>query len=185
MLRRPGSSWGFGALLKAKGLTSSHGIESGESAGQSLPPPTIPSGPETRTHNLWVTSPTLCPLGHDFPKYFLSNVYSLLHLINEAPGLHLGLLQLQIIAFKKTIVCCQQQTYKSVVDLKIMDSLSIIWIHENNSLMDLCVYLSLSQCTLYCTQLQIFKITKRYCMVYIFSSQIIVPALKYLCKRGY
>ncbi len=25
----------------------------------------IPAGPETRTHNLWVTSPTLYPLGHD------------------------------------------------------------------------------------------------------------------------
>ncbi len=30
-----------------------------ESAVHSLPPPTIPAGPETRTRNLWVTSPTL------------------------------------------------------------------------------------------------------------------------------
>ncbi len=31
------------------------------------PPPTIPAGPGTRTHNLQVTSPTLYPLGHDCP----------------------------------------------------------------------------------------------------------------------
>ncbi len=31
------------------------------------PPPTIPAGPETRTHDLRVTSPTLYPLGHDCP----------------------------------------------------------------------------------------------------------------------
>ncbi len=31
------------------------------------PPPTIPAGSETRTRNLWVTSPTLKPLGHDCP----------------------------------------------------------------------------------------------------------------------
>ncbi len=36
-------------------------------AGYSLPPPTIPAGPETRTHDLRVTSPTLYPLGHDCP----------------------------------------------------------------------------------------------------------------------
>ncbi len=46
----------------------SHGVEGGESAVHSLPPPTIPAGPETRTRDLWVTSPTLQPLGHDFPK---------------------------------------------------------------------------------------------------------------------
>ncbi|MCI4393251.1 hypothetical protein PGIGA_G00155300, partial [Pangasianodon gigas] len=38
-------------------------------AGHSLPPPTIPAGPETQTHNLQVhlrvASPTLYPLGHD------------------------------------------------------------------------------------------------------------------------
>ncbi len=32
-----------------------------------LPPPTIPAGPEIRTHNLWITSPTRYPLGHDCP----------------------------------------------------------------------------------------------------------------------
>ncbi len=37
----------------------SRGIEGGESAVHSLPPQTIPAGPETRTRNLWVTSPTL------------------------------------------------------------------------------------------------------------------------------
>ncbi len=67
MLRRPGS----GALLK--GLTSVSGIEGGESAGHSLPPPTIPAGPETQTRNLWVTSPTLYPLGHDCPNSICVN----------------------------------------------------------------------------------------------------------------
>ncbi len=57
MLRRPGSSWGFCALLKS--LTSVVVLKVEESAVHSLPPPTIPAGPETRTHNLWVTSPTL------------------------------------------------------------------------------------------------------------------------------
>ncbi|MCJ8728948.1 hypothetical protein PDJAM_G00010640, partial [Pangasius djambal] len=69
LLRRPGSSWGFGALLK--GLTSVVVLRVEESTGHSLPPPTIPAGPETQTHNLQVhlrvTSPTLEPLGHDCP----------------------------------------------------------------------------------------------------------------------
>ncbi|MCI4391074.1 hypothetical protein PGIGA_G00130030, partial [Pangasianodon gigas] len=64
-IQRPGSSWGFGALLK--GLTSVVVLRVGESAGHSLPPPTIPAGPETRTHDLQVhlrvTSLTLYPLG--------------------------------------------------------------------------------------------------------------------------
>ncbi len=64
MLWRPGSIWGFGALLKG---TSVVVLSVGESAGHSLPPPTIPAGPETRTHVLWVKSPTLYPLGHDCP----------------------------------------------------------------------------------------------------------------------
>ncbi len=49
-LRRPGSSWGFGALLK--GLTS------------------VPARAGIRTHNLGlprVSSPTLYLLGHDCP----------------------------------------------------------------------------------------------------------------------
>ncbi len=37
------------------------------------PPPTIPAGPETRTRNLWDTSPTLQPLGHDFPRHLGSS----------------------------------------------------------------------------------------------------------------
>ncbi len=37
----------------------SRGIEGGESAVHSLPPPTIPAGPETQTRNPWITSLTL------------------------------------------------------------------------------------------------------------------------------
>ncbi len=59
MLRRPGSSWGFGASVVV--------LKVEESAGHSLPPPTIPAGPETRTCDLWVTTPTLYPLGHNCP----------------------------------------------------------------------------------------------------------------------
>ncbi len=61
----PGEQLGDRCL--AQGSHLSHGIEGGESTGYSLPPPTIPAGPETRTRNLWVTSPTLYPLGHDCP----------------------------------------------------------------------------------------------------------------------
>ncbi len=50
MLRRPGSSWGFDALLKG---TSVVVLKVEESAAHSLPPPTIPAGPETGTRNLW------------------------------------------------------------------------------------------------------------------------------------
>ncbi len=46
----------FGALLKG---TSFVVLKVEESAVLSLPPPTIPAGPETRTRNLWVMSPTL------------------------------------------------------------------------------------------------------------------------------
>ncbi len=53
----PGEQLGVRCL--AQGSHLSHGIEGGESAGYSLPPPTIPAGSETRTCNLWVTSPTL------------------------------------------------------------------------------------------------------------------------------
>ncbi len=51
-----------GELLRVRCLAQGHlsrGTEGGESAGHSLPPPTIPAGPETRTHNLWITSLTL------------------------------------------------------------------------------------------------------------------------------
>ncbi len=59
----PGEQLGVRCL--AQGSHLSRGIEGGESAVHSLPPPTIPAGPETRTHNLLVTSPTRYPLGHD------------------------------------------------------------------------------------------------------------------------
>ncbi len=57
----------LGVRCLAQGSHLSRGIEGGESAGYSLPPPTIPAGPEIRTHDLRVTSPTLYPLGHDCP----------------------------------------------------------------------------------------------------------------------
>ncbi len=64
----PGEKLGVRCL--AQGSHLSHGIEGGESAWTftPLPPPTIPAGPETRTHALWVTSPTLYLLGHDCPR---------------------------------------------------------------------------------------------------------------------
>ncbi len=52
----PGEQLRFGALLKG---ISGRGIEGGESAVHSLPPPTIPAGPRLETRNLWITSPTL------------------------------------------------------------------------------------------------------------------------------
>ncbi len=62
----PGEQMGVRCL--AQGSHLRRGIEGGENAGYSLPPPTIPAGPETRTRNHRVTSPTLYPLGHDFPQ---------------------------------------------------------------------------------------------------------------------
>ncbi len=53
MLRRPGSSWGFGALLK--GLTSVVVLK-------------VERALDIHSPDLWVTSPTLYPLGHDCPK---------------------------------------------------------------------------------------------------------------------
>ncbi len=53
----PGEQLGDRCL--AQGSHLSRGIEGGESAGYSLPPPTIPAGPGNRTGNLWVTCPTL------------------------------------------------------------------------------------------------------------------------------
>ncbi len=50
MLQRPGSSWGLRCF--AQGSHLSRGIEGGENARYSLPPPTIPARPEIRTHNL-------------------------------------------------------------------------------------------------------------------------------------
>ncbi len=49
-------------LLGVQFLAQGHlicGIEGEESAVHSLPPPTIPAGPETRTRNFLHTSPTL------------------------------------------------------------------------------------------------------------------------------
>ncbi len=46
----PGEQLGVRCL--AQGSHLSRGIEGGESAGRSLPPPTIPAGPEIRTRNL-------------------------------------------------------------------------------------------------------------------------------------
>ncbi len=48
----PGEQLGVRCLAQGH---LSRGIEGGESAVHSLPPPTIPAGPETRTRNLWVT----------------------------------------------------------------------------------------------------------------------------------
>ncbi len=62
--QRLGSSWGFDALLK---VTSVVVLKVEESAVYSLPPLTIPARHETQTRNLWVMSPTLKTLGHDFP----------------------------------------------------------------------------------------------------------------------
>ncbi len=56
----------IGVRCLAQSPHLSHGIEGGESAGHSLPPPTIPAGPETQTRDLRVTSPTLYLLGLDF-----------------------------------------------------------------------------------------------------------------------
>ncbi len=52
----PGEQSGFSVLLKS---TSVVVLKEERSAGHSLPPPTIPAGPETRTHNLSITSLTL------------------------------------------------------------------------------------------------------------------------------
>ncbi len=51
-----------GDQLGVRCLAQGHlscGIEGGERTLRSIPPPTIPPGPETRTRDLWITSPTL------------------------------------------------------------------------------------------------------------------------------
>ncbi len=63
----------LGVRCLDQGSHLSRDIESGESAGHSLPPPTIPAGLETWTRNLWVTSPTLNLLGHDCPWIWNGN----------------------------------------------------------------------------------------------------------------
>ncbi len=75
----PGEQLGFRCLAQRSHL--SRGIEGGESAGHSLPPPTIPAGPETWTRDLWVTSPTLYPLGRA-EQYIACDC--LAHLISKA-----------------------------------------------------------------------------------------------------
>ncbi len=60
----PGEQLGVRCLAQGH---LSRGIEGGESAAHSLPPPTIPARPETQTHDLWVTGPTIYTLGHDCP----------------------------------------------------------------------------------------------------------------------
>jgi len=73
MLWRPNThpeQWGVWCL--AQGSPLSHGIEGGENTGHSLPSLTIPAGPEIQTHDLWVTSLTLYPLGHDSPQIYES-----------------------------------------------------------------------------------------------------------------
>ncbi len=55
MLWRPGSNWGFGALLKSTSVV----VLRVERELYIHSSPTIPAGPETRTHNLCITSPTL------------------------------------------------------------------------------------------------------------------------------
>ncbi len=66
MLRRPGSSWGFGALLK--GLNSVVVLRVERERCTFTPPNYNSCRPETRTRDLRVTSPTLYPLGHDCPN---------------------------------------------------------------------------------------------------------------------
>ncbi len=63
----PGEQLGVRCL--AQGSHLSRGIEGVRERWYSLPPPTIPAGPETRTRDLRVTRPTLYPLGHDCPPH--------------------------------------------------------------------------------------------------------------------
>ncbi len=63
---------GARGAVGGSGLAQGHisrGIEGGESAVYSLPIPTIPAGPETRTRDLWIMSPTLCTI----LEWFLEN----------------------------------------------------------------------------------------------------------------
>ncbi len=62
----PGEQLGVRCL--AQGSHLSRGSEGGRECWLFTPPPKIPARPETPTHDLRVTSPTLYPLGHDCPK---------------------------------------------------------------------------------------------------------------------
>ncbi len=63
-----GAQGEVGGSVLTQGSQISRGIEGGRERWLVTPPPTIPAGPEIRTRNLHVTSPTLYPLGHDCPK---------------------------------------------------------------------------------------------------------------------
>ncbi len=63
MLQRSGSSWVFGAMLKV--LTSVVVLRVERERWTFTPPTYNPC--RTWDSNLWVTSPTLYPLGHDCP----------------------------------------------------------------------------------------------------------------------
>ncbi len=83
MLQRPGSSWGFGALLKDTSVVVLK--------EDTPPPPTIPAGPEIRTHNLPLTSPlSVRPrLPHKIDRcvYHLS-IFLLIHLSSIYRSIH-------------------------------------------------------------------------------------------------
>jgi len=51
----PGEQLGVQCLAQGH---LSHGIEDGRERCKFTPPPRIPAGTETQTHDLWVTSPT-------------------------------------------------------------------------------------------------------------------------------
>ncbi len=72
----PGEQLGVRCLAQGH---LSHGIEGGESAVHSQSPPSIPAGPEIRTHNLWITSLTLTirprlPLNHTFIGWWFQEI---------------------------------------------------------------------------------------------------------------
>uniref|UniRef100_A0A672T085 protein kinase C n=1 Tax=Sinocyclocheilus grahami TaxID=75366 RepID=A0A672T085_SINGR len=72
MLRRPGSSWGFSALLKD---TSVVVLKVEERAVHSLPPPAIPAGPETQTRNLWLIDVSFFLCFVQFPECGFYGIY--------------------------------------------------------------------------------------------------------------
>ncbi len=65
----PGSSWGFGVLLKS----TPSWYWKWTKRCTFTPPTDNPCRPETRTRNLWIMSPSLT-LGHDFPHYYFKNI---------------------------------------------------------------------------------------------------------------
>ncbi len=90
MLRRPGGSCGSGALLKETSVVVLK-VERALYIHSPPTPPTIPAGAETRTCNLWVTSPTLYTLGHVFPTWCdVMQYYISPNLMKKQTHLHLG-----------------------------------------------------------------------------------------------